>query len=48
MKTNLMCTKLAGFAVFSLFVLMMIPTYGEVTEVSVGKSVYTVDEKILF
>jgi len=40
--------SLAGFAVFSLFVLMMIPVNAEVTEVSLGKSFYTIDDKISF
>ena len=43
-----MHTRLAGFAVFSLFVLMIAPIYAEVTTVSMGKSFYTVDEKISF
>jgi len=43
-----MRNSLAGFAVFSLFVLMMVPAYSEVTEVSLGKSFYTIDEKISF
>jgi len=41
-------TKLAVFAVFSLFVLIMVPVYAEVTTVSMKKSFYTIDEKISF
>jgi len=41
-------TRLAVISVVSLFVLMMVPTYAEVTEVSLGKSFYTIDEKISF
>jgi hypothetical protein len=40
--------KLTGFLVLSLIVLMVIPSYAEVTEVSIGKSFYTIDEKISF
>ncbi len=40
-----MRSRLAGFAVFSLFVLMMVPVNAEVTEVSLGKNFYTIDEK---
>ncbi|WP_225866831.1 putative Ig domain-containing protein, partial [Nitrosopumilus zosterae] len=43
-----MLIKLTGFLVLSLFVLMVIPSYAEVTEVSMGKSFYTIDEKISF
>ncbi|WP_246282100.1 Ig domain-containing protein [Nitrosopumilus ureiphilus] len=43
-----MRTKLAVFATFSLFVLMVIPSYAEVIEVSMGKNFYTIDEKISF
>ncbi len=43
-----MRNSLAGFAVFSLFLLMMVPAYAEVTEVSLGKSFYTIDDKISF
>ena len=40
--------KLTGFAVLSLFLVIVIPAYAEVTEVSMGKSFYTIDEKISF
>ena len=43
-----MRSRLAGFAVFSLFVLMMVPVNAEVTEVSLGKNLYTINEKISF
>src|SRR3970040_1811446 len=44
----MMHTKLGAFLVFSLFVLMMIPAYAEVTTVSMKKSFYTIDEPISF
>jgi len=40
--------SLAGFAVFSLFVLMMVPAYASVTSLSLEKSFYTTDESIKF
>ncbi len=45
-----MRTKLAGFAVFSLFVLMAVPAYASVTvtSMSLEKSFYTTDEKFGF
>ncbi len=36
--------KLVGFAVFSLFVLMMVPAYASVTSMSLEKGFYTTDE----
>jgi hypothetical protein len=41
-------TKLVGIAIFSLFVLMIIPAYGNVTSISLEKNFYIVDEKIIF
>ena len=43
-----MNTKLAVVAVLSLFALMVSPSYAEITEVSMGKNFYTIDEKISF
>ena len=45
-----MRTRLAGFAVFSLFVLMMVPAYASVTvtSMSLEKSFYTTDESFSF
>ncbi|MBI5859646.1 MAG: putative Ig domain-containing protein [Nitrosarchaeum sp.] len=43
-----MLTKLGVFAVFSLFVLIMVPVYAEVTTVSMKKSFYTINENISF
>ncbi|MEK0339104.1 MAG: CFI-box-CTERM domain-containing protein [Nitrosopumilus sp.] len=43
-----MRSRLAGFAVFSLFVLMMVPAYASVTSLSLEKSFYTTDEKFSF
>ena len=43
-----MLTRLTGFAVFSLFVLMMVPAYGSVTSMSLEKIFYTTDEKFGF
>jgi len=40
--------RLAGFAVFSLFLLMMVPAYASVTSLSLEKSFYTTDEKFSF
>jgi len=41
-------TKVGVFAIFSLFVLMMSPAYANVTSIELGKSLYTIDEKISF
>ena len=43
-----MRNRLAGFAVFSLFLLMMVPAYASVTSLSLEKSFYTTDEKFGF
>ncbi|MEK0348343.1 MAG: CFI-box-CTERM domain-containing protein [Nitrosopumilus sp.] len=43
-----MRSRLAGFAVISLFVLMMVPAYASVTSLSLEKSFYTTDEKFGF
>ncbi len=43
-----MRNRLAGFAVFSLFLLMMVPAYANVTSLSLEKSFYTTDEKFGF
>ncbi|MCH6586163.1 MAG: hypothetical protein IH792_03935 [Thaumarchaeota archaeon] len=43
-----MRTRLAGFAVFSLFTLMMVPAYASVTSMSLEKSFYTTDESFKF
>ncbi|MDH3502678.1 MAG: putative Ig domain-containing protein, partial [Nitrosopumilus sp.] len=40
--------KLTGFAVFSLFTLMIVPVHADVTSVSLVKSFYTNDESIAF
>jgi len=40
--------KLGLFSIFSLVIIMMVPAHAEVTEVSLGKNFYTVDEKISF
>ena len=40
--------KLIGFGTFSLFLIMLIPAHAEVTEFSMEKSFYTVDEGIVF
>jgi len=41
-------SRLAVFAVFSLFVLMMIPAYASVTSMSLEKNFYTINEKFGF
>ena len=43
-----MRTRLTGFAIFSLFVLMMVPAYASVTSMSLEKSFYTTDEHFSF
>ena len=48
MNIIIVLLKLSVFAIFSLFVLMLVPIYAEVTEVAIGKSFYTIDEKISF
>ena len=40
--------ELTGFAIFSLFLILINPVYAEVTEIAMGKSFYTIDEKISF
>ena len=40
--------KLAGFAILSLFLIMLVPVYGEVTEFSIEKSFYTINEGVVF
>ncbi|MDC3291814.1 hypothetical protein OAU56_01155, partial [Nitrosopumilus sp.] len=43
-----MQVKLAGFGILSLFLIMLVPVYAEVTEFSIEKSFYTIDERIIF
>ena len=43
-----MKTKLMGLVTLSLFLIMLIPAYAEVTELSIEKSFYTIDEGIVF
>ena len=43
-----MQVKLAGFGILSLFLIMLVPVYGEVTELSIEKEFYTIDEGIVF
>ena len=45
---HIMRIKLGAFLVCSLFVLMMIPIYADVTKISMKKSFYTIDESISF
>ena len=40
--------KLAGFGILSLFLIMIVPVYAEVTEFSIEKSFYTIEERIVF
>ena len=40
--------KLAGIGILSLFLVMLVPIYGEVTEFSIEKNFYTIDEGIVF
>jgi len=46
--SNNMQVKLAGFGILSLFLIMLVPVYGEVTEFSIEKNFYTVDEGVVF
>jgi len=41
-------TKVGLISVFSLIILMIVPAYANVTSIELGKSFYTVDEKISF
>ena len=43
-----MQVKLAGFGILSLFLIMLVPVYAEVTEFSIEKNFYTIDEGIVF
>ena len=45
---NNMQVKLAGFGILSLFLIMLVPVYAEVTEFSSEKKFYTIDEGIMF
>ena len=40
--------KLAIIGLLSLFLVMLVPVYAEITEISIEKNFYTVDEKIVF
>jgi len=40
--------KLAGLGILPLFLIMMIPAYAEITEFSIEKSFYTIEEGIVF
>jgi hypothetical protein len=42
-----MQVKLIGFGIFSLFLIMLLPVYAEVTEISIEKSFYTIDEGMI-
>jgi hypothetical protein len=43
-----MQVKLAGFGILSLFLIMLVPVYAEVTEFSIEKNFYTIDEGVVF
>ena len=43
-----MKVNLAGIGILLLFLIMVIPVYAEVTEFSIKKSFYTIDEEIVF
>jgi hypothetical protein len=43
-----MQVKLVGFGILSLFLIMLAPVYAEVTEFSIEKNFYTIDEGIVF
>ena len=40
--------KFVGFGILSLFLVMLVPAYGEVTEFSIENIFYTIDEGIVF
>ena len=40
--------KLTGIGIMSLFLVMLLPVYAEVTEFSIEKNFYTIDEGIIF
>jgi hypothetical protein len=40
--------KLAGFGILSLFLIIIVPVYAEVNEISIQKNFYTIDEGIVF
>jgi hypothetical protein len=40
--------KLAGIGILSLFLIMLVPVYAEVTETLLEKNFYTIDEGIVF
>ena len=40
--------KYVGLGTLSLFLIMLVPAYAEITEFSIEKSFYTIDERIVF
>ena len=40
--------KLVGLGALSLFLIMLVPAYAEITEFSIEKSFYTIEEGIVF
>ena len=46
--SNNMQIKLAGFGILSLFLIILVPVYAEVNEISIQKNFYTIDEGIVF
>ncbi len=46
--SNNMQVKLAGFGILSLFLIMVVPVYAEVSEFSIEKIFYTNDEGVVF
>ena len=47
-QINNMKIKFVGLGIFSLFLIMLVPAYAEITEFSIEKSFYTIDEGIVF
>ena len=45
---NNMKRKLIGFGITSLFLIMVVPVYAEITEFSIEKNFYTIDQEIMF
>jgi len=47
-QINNMKIKFLGLGILSLFWIMLMPVYAEVTEFSIEKSFYTIDEGVVF
>lgn len=45
LKSSIVITKLAGFSVFSLIVLMIIPVYADVDKAGIDEGTFTIEGK---